>query len=144
MTETAFTNEDLEDLIDTFEFVDDWEERYRYIIDMGKKLPALDDSDKTEENRVQGCTSQVWLVCETTDATPPVLKFRADSDAHIVRGLVAMMMMVFSGKTAREILDFDIQGLLDRLELAQHLSPNRANGLHSMVERIRATAQQYL
>lgn len=137
-------SKELQDLLDSFEFVDDWEERYRYLIDLGRGLPPMEEADKIEENRVQGCTSRVWLRCNSTDSSPPVLNFQADSDAHIVRGLVALMLLIYSGKTPQAILEFDIQALLDRLQLSQHLSPNRANGLHSMVALIRKTAEAYL
>ncbi|WP_085901395.1 SufE family protein [Kiloniella majae] len=146
MTETvtdASTDTSIEDLIDSFEFLDDWEERYRYIIEMGRKLPPMDDALKTEASRVQGCTSQVWLVCNVDENTPPHLSFIADSDAHIVRGLVAVLLMIFSNKTAAEIKAIDIDDILKRLEFSQHLSPNRANGLHAMVKRIQATAESY-
>ncbi|WP_020591956.1 SufE family protein [Kiloniella laminariae] len=140
----AVTESSIEDLIESFEFLDDWEERYRYIIDMGRKLSPMDEALKTESSRVQGCTSQVWLVCNPDQEQTPVrLNFIADSDAHIVRGLVAVLMMIFSGRTAQEILDTDIEDILKRLEFAQHLSPNRANGLHAMVKRIQATAENY-
>ncbi len=143
MTETVATNA-VEDLIESFEFLDDWEDRYRYIIDMGRKLSPMNDALKTETSRVQGCTSQVWLVCNVDDSTPARMTFIADSDAHIVRGLVAILLMIFSDKTAQEIKDIDIQDILNRLEFAQHLSPNRANGLYAMVKRIQATAESYL
>ncbi len=131
-----------EDLIEDFSLFDDWEERYRYIIDLGRKAQNLSPGEKTEANRVQGCTSQVWLVYTLSADTPPLLHFRADSDADIVRGLAAMMVTIFSGKNAQEIIDFDVQSLLGRLDLARHLSSNRANGLASLVARMRALAQR--
>ncbi len=143
MTETV-TSGAIEDLIENFEFLEDWEDRYRYIIDLGRKLPPMDDALKTEASRVQGCTSQVWLVSHIDDNTPARMTFIADSDAHIVRGLVAVLLMIFSGKTAQEIKSTDIEGILNQLEFSQHLSPNRANGLHAMVKRIQATAESYL
>ena len=143
MTEIVADSQ-IEDLIDSFEFLDDWEERYRYIIEMGRKLTPMDEALKTETSRVQGCTSQVWVVCNVDDSSPVRLNFIADSDAHIVRGLVAILLMIFSDKTAQEIKAIDIEDILTRLEFAQHLSPNRANGLHSMVKRIQATAEKYL
>ncbi len=143
MVQDASSDTSIEDLIDSFEFLDDWEERYRYIIEMGRKLPSMDDALKTEASRVQGCTSQVWLVCNVDENTPPRLSFIADSDAHIVRGLVAVLLMIFSNKTAQEIKSIDIDDILARLEFSQHLSPNRANGLHAMVKRIQATAESY-
>ena len=129
-----------ENFIEDFSLFDDWEDRYRYIIDLGRKAPNLSPAEKIEANRVQGCTSQVWLVCTFSADTPPLLHFRADSDADIVRGLAAMLVAIFSGKSAQEIIDFDVQGLLSRLDLARHLSSNRANGLASLVARMRALA----
>ncbi|KLN59264.1 cysteine desufuration protein SufE [Kiloniella spongiae] len=143
MVQDASLDTSIEDLIDSFEFLDDWEERYRYIIEMGRKLTPMDDALKTEASRVQGCTSQVWLVCNVDENMPPRLSFIADSDAHIVRGLVAVLLMIFSNKTAQEIRSIDIDDILARLEFSQHLSPNRANGLHAMVKRIQATAESY-
>jgi len=132
-----------EELIEDFSFLDDWEDRFRYVIDLGKALEPMDDSLKTEESKVRGCTSQVWIVPdETTDGQGrKVLSFLADSDAHIVRGLIAILLRLYSGRTPQEILSLDIKGTIDRLGFAQHLSPNRANGLFSMVERIRGMAQ---
>ena len=123
-----------------FDVLAEWEDRYRYIIDLGKKIEGLDASLCTEDNRVQGCVSKVWLVTEVGDSSPPQLFFRADSDAHIVRGLIAILLTAYSGKTPSEILDVDIKGLFERLELASHLSPSRSNGFFSMVERIRSEA----
>ena len=137
-------NDLIEELIENFEFLDDWEDRYRYIIEMGRKLTPMDDALKTETSRVQGCTSQVWLVCNVDESKPVRLSFTADSDAHIVRGLVAILLMIFSNRTAQEIKALDIKDILTRLEFEQHLSPNRANGLFAMVKRIQATADSYL
>lgn len=122
-----------EDIKESFEFLDDWEDRYRTIIDLGKKLPDLPDAEKIDVYKVRGCQSQVWLVPER-DGNALIL--RGDSDAHIVRGLVALMLVLFSGKTPAEILAIDARAELNALGLAQHLSPMRANGLFSMVERI--------
>lgn len=125
----------LEEVIETFEFMDEWEDRYRYIIDLGRNLPKFDPKDQTEENRVQGCTSKVWLVYKIEDNK---VIFSGDSDAHIVRGLVAIILMIFSEKTPAEILETDATKILTDLGLSQHLSPMRTNGLFSMVERIKA------
>ena len=129
----------VEELIEGFEFLDDWDERFRYIIDLGRKLTPMAESLKTDETKVDGCTSQVWMVAGV-EGEPPRLTFLADSDAHIVRGLIAILMTLYDGRTAREILDLDAEGTIARLDLAQHLSPNRANGLFAMVGRIRAFA----
>ena len=132
---------DIESITDTFAFFDDWEDRYRYLIDLGRGLEGLEESDKTEENRVQGCVSNVWMVTTVRAGDPVRLEFRADSDAHIVRGLVAILLTVYSGKSPDQILAIDIRGLFEDLELGSHLSPSRSNGFFSMVERIKGTAR---
>lgn len=124
-----------------FSFLDDWEDRYRYVIELGEALPPFPDSAKTPENKVPGCVSQVWLVTEQEDGGDPVLKFQGDSDAHIVRGLVAIMLALFSGRRASEIVVTDAEATLKSLGLNEHLSPQRSNGLRSMVKRIKRDAQ---
>ena len=131
----------IERIIENFEFLDDWEERYRYVIDLGRKLEGLDAADKTEDNRVQGCVSNVWMTWEANHSTTPLtLRFKADSDAHIVRGLVAILLLAYSEKSAQEILAIDIKDLFEQLDLQSHLSPSRSNGFFAMVERIKAVA----
>lgn len=127
-------------ILQNFDILDDWEERYRYIVELGRKLPPLEDEYKTEANRVQGCVSNVWLITRVENGDPPTIAFRADSDAQIVKGLVAILLAIYSGKTAKEILTADIRGIFEKLELAKHLSPNRANGFASMVKRIHELA----
>lgn len=134
----------IQDLIDTFEFLTDWEERYRVIIDLGRKLEPLPEAVKTEDNRVHGCTSQVWLISEVEPGEPPRLRFRADSDSFIVKGLMAILLLTFSGRTPREIVDTDIEEIFRRLGLEQNLSPNRRNGFYASVERIKTLARQHL
>ena len=129
--------ENLNDVKENFEFFDDWEERYRYLIDLGRKLPALDEKYKTDEYIVRGCTSQVWMVPNVTDG---VLTFQADSDAHIVRGLIALIMAAYNGQKISDIPNIDIEETFREIGLDQHLSPNRRNGFFSMVERIKALA----
>ena len=124
-----------------FEFFDTWEDRYRYLIDLGRKLPPMAAEDRTVENQVHGCTSRVWLKALPGEGEAPVLRLEADSDAAIVKGLVALLVATYSGRTAREALDFDVRGLLGRLDLQSHLSPSRSNGLHAMVERVRSLAR---
>ena len=141
MKDAILNQTSLAEVRDTFQFLDDWEDRYRYVIDLGKKLPDLDDAEKIDLYKVRGCQSQVWLVSEKKDGR---LSLRGDSDAHIVRGLVALMLLIFSDKTPADILKTDARAILDELGLAQHLSPMRANGLFSMVERIRAIAADAL
>lgn len=131
---------------DDFEFLDDWEDRYRYVIELGRQLPDLPDEEKNDQTKVQGCVSQVWLVMERDPkgGTDPILTFRGDSDAHIVRGLVAIVLAAYSGKTASQIADLDATELFSSLGLIEHLTPQRANGLRSMVGRIRSEAQAAL
>lgn len=127
------------DIEETFSLLDDWEERYRFVIDLGRKLPPFPDAERTEANRVRGCTSKVWFISRVT-GEPPVIEFQGDSDAHIVKGLIAILFSLYSGKSAAEILKVDAKAALAKLGLEAHLSPMRTNGLYSMVERIRAIA----
>ncbi|KAB1085738.1 SufE family protein [Neorhizobium galegae] len=132
----------LEQIIEDFEYLDEWEDRYRYVIELGKALPDLPDDKKTAENKVQGCASQVWLVSHIGDGSAdPMMTFEGDSDAHIVRGLVAIVLAVYSGKTASQIAATDAIEIFDRIGLVEHLSSQRANGLRSMVKRIREEAR---
>jgi len=132
---------DLQRLVDTFEFLDNWEDRYRLLIDLGRDLPEFPDDARIEANRVDGCTSNVWLVTDPSGDTPPRLHFKADSDAFIVKGLVAILMKAYSGKTPDEIMALDIEGLFDQLGLGQQLTPNRRDGFVAMVKTIRGQAQ---
>ncbi|MEE9393472.1 MAG: SufE family protein [Planctomycetota bacterium] len=129
----------LDKLVSTFDFLDDWEERYALIIDLGRKLAPMDDGLKNDESKVRGCQSQVWMVHKVQGDTGR-LEFIADSDAHIVRGLIAILMIIYSGRTPAEILEVPIKEHFGKLGLDEHLSPLRSNGLHSMVERIRLLA----
>jgi cysteine desulfuration protein SufE len=133
-------NETLEDLAAEFDLLGDWEERYRYVIELGRELAPLTDAERTDANKVRGCASQVWLVTEPqNDAS---LRFRGDSDAHIVRGLIAILLRLYSGRPSREILAFDAKAAFEQLGLAGALSAQRSNGLASMVARIRRDAEQ--
>jgi cysteine desulfuration protein SufE len=124
-----------------FQLMKNWEDRYRFLIQLGRKLEPLPEELKVEATRVKGCTSNVWLVSEATDDEPPRIRFRADSDAHIVKGLAALLLVIFSNRTPEEIQAIDARAILDRLELQQHLSPSRSNGLFAMVERIQGEAR---
>ena len=130
----------VEQMIEDFSFLDDWEDRYRYVIELGKALPDLPDTDKTSENKVQGCASQVWLVSSSEAGDDPVMHFKGDSDAHIVRGLVAIVLAIYSGHKASEIAGTDAIDVFNRIGLVEHLSSQRANGLRSMIKRIRNEA----
>ena len=132
-----------EELLDEFQDFDTWEDRYRYIIELGDELEAMPQTLKDEEHRVQGCVSNVWLVMHVQPGDPPVIEFVADSDSQIVRGLVSILLMLCSGRSPREIVDMDFESLFDRLELSKHLSRSRSNGLYSMIKRIRTLAGQY-
>jgi cysteine desulfuration protein SufE len=136
----------LDEIVDNFSLLEDWDDRYRYVIELGRALSPLAERDRTEVNKVQGCASQVWLA---TTVHPngqggPVLTFSGDSDAHIVRGLIAILFAMFSGQQARAILSTDAIAVFERLGLREHLTPQRSNGFRSMVERIRADAQAAL
>ena len=132
-------------MIENFEFLDDWEDRYRYLIDLGKGLPGLDEDYKTEDYRVRGCTSQVWLVSSVSEQeNGKLMNYQADSDAHIVRGLVALVLIAFSEKSPQAVLDVDIEDVFKQLGLEKHLSFNRRNGFFSMVERVKTLAKHAL
>jgi cysteine desulfuration protein SufE len=136
----------IDEITENFALLDEWDDRYRYIIELGRTLAPLPDEAYCEANKVQGCASQVWL---TTSVRPdgaagPILSFRGDSDAHIVRGLIAILFVLYSDKRAREILAIDPTALFEQLDLREHLTPQRSNGLKSMVGRIRAEAEAAL
>ncbi len=130
----------IDQIIDDFTFLDEWEDRYRYIIELGKDLPEMDDALKTQQSKVQGCASQVWLVSDAADGADPVITFQGDSDAHIVRGLVAIVLAIYSGRKASEISATDAQDVFGQIGLMEHLSAQRANGLRSMIRRIKEEA----
>ena len=132
----------IDEIVENFTLLEEWDDRYRYVIELGRTLPPLAESAHTETNKVQGCASQVWLLTHVKldGGAVPILTFEGDSDAHIVRGLVAILFALYSGKTAYEILTTDAIALFDRIGLRENLTPQRSNGLRSMVERIRAEA----
>ena len=133
-------------IVDDFSVLDEWDDRYRYVIELGRKLAPLDERDRHEKNKVQGCASQVWLATtvQPDGAGGPVLAFVGDSDAHIVKGLIAILLATYSGRHARDILSTDAVELFNRLGLREHLTPQRSNGFRSMVERIRSDARAAL
>ena len=135
----------IEGITEDFGFLDDWEDRYRYVIELGRKLDPLDESARNAANKVQGCASQVWIDTKVSGPQDnPQLDFVGDSDALIVKGLIAIVFALLSGRPAREILATNAQAVLDSLGLKDHLTPQRSNGLASMVARIRADAQRAL
>jgi cysteine desulfuration protein SufE len=137
---------EIAEIIDNFSILDEWDDRYRYLIELGRELPALSAAAHNDANKVQGCASQVWLdtSVRSNGADGPVLTFEGDSDAHIVRGLIAILLATYSGKPARHILGTDAIALFEKLGLKEHLTPQRSNGFRSMVERIRFDAQAAL
>jgi len=136
----------IDEILENFSLLDDWDERYRYLIELGRGLTPLPPGVRTDANKVQGCASQVWLASDVrpNGAAGPVLDFLGDSDAHIVRGLIAILFALYAGKPAREILSTDAVAVFERLGLREHLTPQRSNGFRSMVERIRVDARTAL
>jgi cysteine desulfuration protein SufE len=134
----------IDELIENFSFLDDWEDRYRYVIELGKTLPALSPAEHNDINKVRGCASQVWLVSEPASDDGRRIVFRGDSDAHIVRGLIAILLALYSGRGAREIAETDPEKVFQRIGLRDHLTSQRSNGLSSMVARIRHDAEAAL
>lgn len=134
---------DIAEITDNFELLDEWDDRYRYLIELGRLMPELPASAHTDANKVQGCASQVWLdiAAEGSGAAAPV-RFVGDSDAHIVKGLVALLVSMMSGRPAAEVAGADAVAVFDKLGLAEHLTPQRSNGLRSMVNRIQAEASR--
>ena len=130
----------LEEIKETFSFFTDWESKYRYIIDLGKELPDINEKDKIDENLIRGCQSQVWLTHSIE--TNQTVKLNIDSDAYIVRGLISIVSAALNNKPPAEIIDFDIESLFSELELLEHLSPTRGNGLRALVQQIKLTAGQ--
>jgi cysteine desulfuration protein SufE len=137
----------IERILDDFGILDGWDDRYRYVIELGRTLPPFPETARTEANKVQGCASQVWFVSEQRPAKNgggPAVEFHGDSDAHIVKGLIAILFALYSGQSAKHILDTDAIAVFNRLGLREHLTPQRSNGFRSMVERIRADAKAAL
>jgi cysteine desulfuration protein SufE len=135
----------IDEIIENFELLEEWDDRYRYLIELGRELAPLAEDAHSEDNKVRGCASQVWVETQVShDAGEPVLTFRGDSDAHIVRGLVYLILTLYSGRNARNILETDAQDLFKRLGLDAHLTPQRSNGVRSMVERIKTDARNAL
>jgi cysteine desulfuration protein SufE len=142
----SFGMPDIDEIIGNFTVLDDWDDRYRYLIELGRELAPLSEAAHSDANKVQGCASQVWLdtTVRPNGAGGPVLTFAGDSDAHIVRGLIAILFAIYSGKSAREILSVDAIKLFEGMGLREHLTPQRSNGFRSMVDRIRSDARAAL
>lgn len=136
---------DIEDIIDNFSYLDEWEDRYKYVIELGKMLEPMPDVLKCDANKVRGCASQVWLSTQVVeDSGPKTLHFLGDSDAIIVKGLVSITLILFNDKTPQAIIDTDAESVFKRIQLREHISAQRANGLTSMIQRIRADAAAQL
>ncbi len=137
----------IETIRSDFALLDDWDDRYRYLIELGRALPPMPDALRCDANKVQGCASQVWLSSSLqtpAPGAPPVLDFKGDSDAHIVRGLVAVLLALYQAKTPEEVLNTDAKSVFAELGLKEHMTPQRSNGFFSMVERIFADARAQL
>ena len=132
----------IDEIIENFDLLEEWDDRYRYLIELGRTLPPLPEAARSDANKVQGCASQVWLstTVKPNGSTGPVLAFDGDSDAHIVRGLIAILFALYSGKGSKDILSTDAVALFEKLGLREHLTPQRSNGFRSMVDRIRRDA----
>ncbi len=136
---------ELKEIIDNFEYLDDWEDRYKYIIELGNSLENFPEEFKNEKTKVSGCVSQVWISSEIiTKKNEKKISFKGDSDAHIVKGLIAIVLSIYSNKTPQEILSLSSEEILKKLNLDDHLSPQRSNGLFSMLERIKNDARSNL
>ena len=137
---------DIDEIIDNFSLLDEWDDRYRYLIELGRELPPLAAEAHNDANKVRGCASQVWLDTRVrpNGAGGPVLTFVGDSDAHIVRGLIAILFAMYSGRSAKDILATDAVALFEKMGLREHLTPQRSNGFRSMVERIHSDARAAL
>jgi cysteine desulfuration protein SufE len=136
----------IDEIRENFALLDDWDDRYRYVIELGRTLAPMSEAEHSQENKVQGCASQVWLSkrIDRKGGDEPVLNYLGDSDAHIVRGLIAILLTLYSGHTPQQILATDAIALFDEFGFREHLTPQRSNGLRSMVERIRSDARHAL
>jgi len=144
MADTEFAQMSIEEILENFEFLDDWDDRYRYLIELGRTLEPLPDEHQNAANKVQGCVSQVWLWALPGEGDDPVIHFIGNSDAHIVSGLVAITLALYSNKKASEILEIDAIKIFAKIGLEEHLTPQRSNGLRSMLGRIKSDASRAL
>src|SRR5947209_15499190 len=136
----------IDEIRDNFALLEDWDDRYRYVIELGRTLDPMPEAEHSQANKVQGCASQVWLSkqLDRGNADQPRLNYLGDSDAHIVRGLIAILLTLYSGRTPREVLEIDAPAVFNEFGFRDHLTPQRSNGLRSMVERIRTDARAAL
>ena len=135
----------IDDIRDNFALLDDWDDRYRYVIELGRTLTPMPEDEHSAANKVQGCASQVWLSKQVErTGNEAVLSYLGDSDAHIVRGLIAILLTLYSGRTPQQILTTDAVAVFDEFGFREHLTPQRSNGLRSMIERIRTDAREAL
>lgn len=135
----------IDEIIDNFSYLDDWEDRYKYVIELGKELEPMPEVLQVDANKVRGCSSQVWLSTHiSNEGSEPRLHFLGNSDAHIVRGLVSITLAIFNDKTASEIVNIDIESIFQKIQLREHISAQRSNGLNSMLQRIKVDAQAAL
>jgi cysteine desulfuration protein SufE len=132
----------VDQLVENFAMLGPWEERYRYLIELGRKLPPMPADEKSEASKVRGCMSQVWLTARRRPGPPPTLEFHGDSDAHIVKGLIALLFKLYDGRTPQDIAALDVKAVFERLGLENHITMNRRNGFYAMVERINLLASQ--
>jgi len=137
-------NTDIEEIIENFELLDDWDDRYRYLMELGQTLDPFPSEAQTQQNKVQGCVSQVWVTSSMENSDDPTLYFVGDSDAHIVKGLIAIAFAIFSGKSASQIMNTDEQKIFQRIDLSEHITPQRSNGLSALIQRIKKDANQAL
>jgi cysteine desulfuration protein SufE len=131
---------DIDDIVDTFELLGDWDSRYQYLVELGERLAPLADEARNEQNRVKGCMSKVWVRALRDDAHPGAVRFEGDCDTAVIKGVLALIIDLFSGKTPQQVLDTDVDQLFERLQLAEHLSPNRHVGIYGMVDLMKAKA----
>jgi len=135
---------DIDEIIENFEFLDDWDDRYKYLIELGGMLDPLPEDQRINKNKVQGCVSQVWVTSAKTEGIDPIIEFTGASDAHIVSGLIAIAFAIFSGKQASTILECDERAIFNKINLSEHITPQRSNGLNSLVARIKMDAKTAL
>ena len=134
----------IDEIVENFQYLDDWEDRYKYLIELGNALDPISDSDHNDNTKVNGCVSQVWITSENDGGDDPVMHFRGDSDAHIVSGLIAVTLAIFSGRKASEVVETDEIEYFNKIGLQEHITPQRSNGLRAMVQRIKESAAREL